>query len=181
MVSLSALWLPIIVAALTVFSAGFILYMVLPHHRTDFRPIPQEEDFQHFVGEMDLGCGQYAFPHKHAGGQSADEAKLTAGPAGIFLLGKSSTGMARKFILHFAHILVISFMAAYMGSASLPAGVEYLKVFQVVGTAAFLGYAGAVAMYSIWYYFSWSFTLKYVADGLVYAMLTAGVFGWLWP
>jgi hypothetical protein len=34
---------------------------------------------------------------------------------------------------------------------------------------------------SIWAWRRWSTTLKGVFDGLVYALLTAGVFGWLWP
>jgi hypothetical protein len=27
----------------------------------------------------------------------------------------------------------------------------------------------------------WSMTIKEVVDGLVYGLLTAGTFGWLWP
>jgi hypothetical protein len=34
---------------------------------------------------------------------------------------------------------------------------------------------------SIWYHRSWGTTLRYTVDGLVYALLTAGIFGWLWP
>jgi hypothetical protein len=34
---------------------------------------------------------------------------------------------------------------------------------------------------SIWYHRAWSSTIKSVVDGFVYALLTAGVFGWLWP
>jgi hypothetical protein len=34
---------------------------------------------------------------------------------------------------------------------------------------------------SIWYKKSWSGTLKNVFDGLVYGLVTGGVFGWLWP
>jgi hypothetical protein len=34
---------------------------------------------------------------------------------------------------------------------------------------------------SIWYLRPWPRTLKSVFDGLVYALLTAGMFGWLWP
>jgi hypothetical protein len=49
------------------------------------------------------------------------------------------------------------------------------------GAAAFGGYALALLQNSIWYKRNWSSTLKYMADGLVYAMLTAGIFAWLWP
>jgi hypothetical protein len=34
---------------------------------------------------------------------------------------------------------------------------------------------------SIWKGQPWSMTIKEVIDGLVYALLTAGTFGWLWP
>ena len=34
---------------------------------------------------------------------------------------------------------------------------------------------------SIWKGQPWSATLKSVFDGLLYALVTAGVFGWLWP
>jgi len=33
----------------------------------------------------------------------------------------------------------------------------------------------------IWKGQTWSVTFKEVVDGLVYALLTAGTFGWLWP
>jgi hypothetical protein len=33
----------------------------------------------------------------------------------------------------------------------------------------------------VWKQKPWSMTFKHVFDGLVYALLTAGVFGWLWP
>ena len=34
---------------------------------------------------------------------------------------------------------------------------------------------------SIWYMQNWPMTLRQMSDGLVYALLTAGAFGWLWP
>jgi hypothetical protein len=34
---------------------------------------------------------------------------------------------------------------------------------------------------SIWYHRDWSTTIRSTIDGLIYALLTAGVFGWLWP
>jgi hypothetical protein len=34
---------------------------------------------------------------------------------------------------------------------------------------------------SIWWRRRWSSTIKHMFDGLVYALLAAGVFGWLWP
>jgi hypothetical protein len=33
----------------------------------------------------------------------------------------------------------------------------------------------------IWKGEPWSMVIKEVIDGLIYGLLTAGVFGWLWP
>ena len=42
-------------------------------------------------------------------------------------------------------------------------------------------YALALWQNSIWYRRAWSTTIKSTFDGLVYALVTAGTFGWLWP
>jgi hypothetical protein len=76
---------------------------------------------------------------------------------------------------------VVSVTAAYLAGRTLSGGEEYLTVFRVSGTAAFLGYALGNIPSSIWRGQLWGTTLKHVLDGLVYALLTAGVFGWLWP
>jgi hypothetical protein len=56
-----------------------------------------------------------------------------------------------------------------------------LRVFRVVGTTAFLAYGLGHLSDGIWKNQTFSFTIKEVIDGLVYALLTAGTFGWLWP
>jgi hypothetical protein len=64
---------------------------------------------------------------------------------------------------------------------ALPAGARYLAVFRFAGATAFYGYALALWQNTIWYKKNWMTTLKSNADGLIYALLTAGFFGWLWP
>jgi hypothetical protein len=54
-------------------------------------------------------------------------------------------------------------------------------VFKFVAVAALLAYAVGHAHQSIWYRQRWRTTLNYFIDGLIYSLLTAGVFGWLWP
>jgi len=39
----------------------------------------------------------------------------------------------------------------------------------------------ALLQNSIWYKRNWPSTLKSVFDALIYGLVTAGVFGWLWP
>jgi hypothetical protein len=76
---------------------------------------------------------------------------------------------------------VISVFAGYVAESVLPIGTGYLPVFRIVGTTAFLGYAGALVQQSIWYGRSWGMTIRTMLDGLLYALLSAGMFGWLWP
>ena len=83
--------------------------------------------------------------------------------------------------IYFLFCLVISILAGYLGSISLQVGADYLAVFQVVGTAAILGYAGNRVSEAVWFGRSWSSVCKEIVDGIVYGLLTGGVFGWLWP
>ncbi|MDX1429254.1 MAG: hypothetical protein R3282_03155 [Rhodothermales bacterium] len=184
-VGLLSLWLPTLLAAIAVFLAGFVLHMVLPHHHTDFAKIGDEERFSVEIRAHDLARGQYACPFAASPVDLKDPAfqeRVAEGPVGIITIwpdeiGPSSGQLAR----HFLHVLVITIFVAYLTGTTVSAGMEYLKVFQVAGTAAFIGYAGAHPGESIWYHRSWPMTWKYVFDSLVYAGLTAGFFGWLWP
>lgn len=64
---------------------------------------------------------------------------------------------------------------------TVAARANYLVVFRVAGTAGFLAYGLGHLSNSIWRGQPWVMTLKEVVDGLVYGLLTAGTFGWLWP
>ena len=43
MVSLAALWAPILLAAVLVFLASSLIHMVLPYHRTDYGKVGSED------------------------------------------------------------------------------------------------------------------------------------------
>src|SRR6266404_8155579 len=43
MIPLTALWLPILLSAVIVFFASFIMHMVLAYHKSDYRKLPDEE------------------------------------------------------------------------------------------------------------------------------------------
>jgi hypothetical protein len=89
--------------------------------------------------------------------------------------------MRRNLIQWFVFLIVVGIFSAYIAGRTLAPGTPYLRVFQIVGATAFMGYALALCELSIWYRRSWSLTLKSAFDGLIYAALTAGTFGWLWP
>ena len=76
---------------------------------------------------------------------------------------------------------MVGIFAAYIAGRALPSGSPYLSVFRFAGCTAFVGYGLALWQNTIWYHRSWITTFKSNIDGLIYGLLTAGVFGWLWP
>jgi hypothetical protein len=92
-----------------------------------------------------------------------------------------SSTMTRSLALWSVYLLVVSVFAAYAASMAFPVGTPYMRVFRLASTVAFAGYSLAVLHDWIWYSRSARYTLKTMFDGLVYALLTGGVFGWLWP
>lgn len=185
-IPITTLWLPILVAAVLVFVGSSIIHMLLPYHRSDFRRLPEEDQVMQALRAFDLPPGDYVMPF--AGGAEAlrSEAfreKVTAGPAGFLTVLRPGTvlSMAPQLVQWFAYSLLVGIFAAYLAGRLLPAGEDYLQVFRVTGTMAFACYSVALMQRSIWYGRSWTATLKDMLDGLVYAALTAGTFGWLWP
>ena len=81
----------------------------------------------------------------------------------------------------FVFCLVIGVFVAYLTGLTLAPGTDYMRVFRIASTVAFLGYAGSAATESIWKGQPWSTTAKHMLDGLIYSLLTGGFFGWLWP
>ena len=87
--------------------------------------------------------------------------------------------MGGQLLQWFVYSIVVSFFAAYIAGHALGPGADYLAVFRFTGATAFMCYTVAGWQASIWYKRAWSTTLKNTFDGLVYACLTAGAFGWL--
>jgi hypothetical protein len=89
--------------------------------------------------------------------------------------------MGKPLFLWFIFILLVAVFAAYVAAMALPPGAHYLAVFRFVGTAAFLAFSLGLLHDSIWYARQWSTTFKLMFDGLIYSLVLAGTFGWLWP
>ncbi|MBW2422545.1 MAG: hypothetical protein JRH19_28765 [Deltaproteobacteria bacterium] len=108
--------------------------------------------------------------------------KMEEGPVAMMLvLPSGPMRMGKSLIQSFLVNLVIAFMAAYVASFTLQIGTHYMQVFRLVGTVTILAYGAALLWDPVWKGHSWSSTMKHVFDGVVYGLLTAGVFGWLWP
>ncbi len=62
MVSLAALWLPILLSAVIVFVASSIIHMVLPYHRSEYHQLPDEDNLLSTLRAAGLKRGFYNFP-----------------------------------------------------------------------------------------------------------------------
>ena len=185
MVSIWSLWLPIVLSAVLVFVASSIIHMVLAYHRTDFAKVPAEDDVMDGLRKFDIRPGNYVMP---CGGSPKEMGRpdfierATKGPvAFLTVIPSGPPKMGKNLIQWFVYSLAVGVIAAYMTGRALGPGAEYLAVFRFAGTTAFVAYAVGLWQDSIWYGRAWSTTFKNTFDGLVYALLTAGVFGWLWP
>lgn len=185
MVALTSLWLPTLVAAVLVFLASSLVHMVLPYHKTDYRKLPAEDDVMAALRKFNLQPGDYFFPF--AGGSSAMNSpefkdKWAKGPVAVMtVMPPGLNFMGTQLAMWFVFCAVVSFFAGYVASRTLAPGADYLTVFRVVGTTAFMGYVLGLWQMTIWYKRSVSTTMKSTFDGLLYALLTGGAFGWLWP
>jgi hypothetical protein len=172
-------------AAVFVFVASFIAHMVLPHHHSDYRKLPAENDVMDALRKFNIPPGDYMMPRPDGPAGMKDPAfleKMNKGPVAIMtVIPSGPPSMASNLIQWFIYCVVVGVFAAYVAGRALGPGAHYLTVFRFAGTVAFAGYALALWQQSIWYRRAWSTTIKSNLDALVYALLTAGTFGWLWP
>lgn len=185
MVGLTSLWLPILVSAVFVFVASAFLHMALRYHWRDYAGLPDEDAVLDAVRKAGVAPGNYNFPHADAPSQMKDPAmvdKWKRGPVGlVHVMPSGPPAMGKSLALWFVYSLAVGVMAAYVTGRTLAPGTAYLQVHRVAATVAFLAYAGAAPIESIWKGRRWSTTVKEMVDGLIYGLLTGGVFGWLWP
>ena len=185
MVPLYEFWLPILLSAVIVFIASSIIHMVFTYHRTDFGRLPDEDKVMETLQTFDIPPGDYVVPCAGSAKNMKSQEyidKMNKGPvAFLTIIPSGPPKMAKSLVLWFLYSIVVGTIAAYITSRAVGREAEYLTVFRFAGCTAFTGYAIALLQNSIWYKRSWAATIKSMFDGLIYALLTAGTFGWLWP
>lgn len=180
------LWLPILLSAVICFLASSAIHMALKWHNAEYRKLPDEEAVRAAFHKTPVAPGQYVVPWCMEPAERNSEAtkkKYAEGPVALlWVMPNGLPNMGKSLGLWFVFLLVVSFFVAYLAGHVIPAGPhQYLKVFRVVGTAAFLAHGFGQVSGSIWMGKPWSATFKDLLDALIYALLTAGTFGWLWP
>lgn len=183
---LTQLWLPILLAAVFIFIASSIFHMVIPIHKGDHQKMPGEDEILALMRQKGVGPAQYMFPAAESMkemGTPEMKAKWEQGPIGILrVLPAGGFNMGKNLLLWYLYTVVVGVFAGYAAWHGVGgAGAEYLPVFRMAGTVAFAAYGVASVVDSIWKGQAWGITAKFCFEGVVYALLTAGTFGWLWP
>jgi hypothetical protein len=185
MTGIFALWVPILLSSVLVFIASSVIHMALSWHKDDVAKVPDEDRFREALRALAIPPGDYCVPRP----ASMDDMKTPAfvekqkqGPVMFFtVIPNGPMSMGKALSQWFLYSVAIGILAAYVAGSALPPGAPYLRVFQIAGVTAFIAYSAALWQMSIWYHRAWSTTVKSTIDGLIYALLTAGAFGWLWP
>jgi hypothetical protein len=185
MTGLHLLWLPILLSSVIVFVVSSLIHMVLPWHKNDYPKMPNEDKVMEALRPLAVPPGDYMVPSASSSQEMRSpefREKVNKGPVMVLtVMPNGPMAMGRGLVLWFLYSLVVGLFSAYVAGRALPPGAPFLHVFRLAATAAFLGYSLALWQMSIWYRRAWSITLKATVDGLIYALLTAATFGWLWP
>ena len=182
---LTMLWLPILVSAVFVFIASSIIHMTPLWHRNEYPALPDEDAARAAIGGLNVPPGDYMLPRCDSMKEMNTpefKKKLQEGPRWVITaLPAGDIAMGASLVQWFLFTVVVAVFAAYVSGHALAPGANYHEVFRFIGATTFMAFAFGQLPQSIWFKRRWSTTLKHVLDGLIYALITAGTFGWLWP
>lgn len=185
MVPIASLWLPVLVSAVVVFLASWIAHVLLPHHHGDRKKVPGEDQLMETMRKLGVPPGDYIVPCPSSMkemNQPEFVERRKQGPVIVMtVVPGGPPAMGKELFLWFLFTILVGIFAAYIAGHALPPGTPYLRVMRFAGATAFFCYSVAQIEESIWFKRNWGTTIKNVIDGIVYGMLTGGVFGWLWP
>lgn len=181
----SQLWMPILISGLVVFILSAVVWIALPHHKSEWQGLPNEDDVLGALGRGNPAPGLYTFPFYRDPKERENpvvKAKIEQGPVGYLTVIPSGVkGMGPMMLQAFIFNVVVACLAAYVAWHALGAGANYLPAFRIVGTVTLMAYTLAIVPESIWFGRPWRSFMLQSADALLYALVSAGIFGWLWP
>ncbi|HEX2667873.1 MAG TPA: hypothetical protein VHP13_05820 [Gammaproteobacteria bacterium] len=185
MVSLAQLWLPIVVAAIGIFAASSIVHMVLQFwHRPDYHKFSNEDEVRAAIRKGSPAPGMYMVPYcpPETMKDPATLQKFTEGPVGFMIVRANGVfNMGKSLGQWFAFCLLAAVFAGYLGSITLPAGDAPMHVFRVITTVGLMAFGFGTLPMVIWYGQPWKAASKDLVDALLYSLVMAAVFMWLWP
>ena len=163
----------------------FLVWVALPHHKNDYRALPDEDEARRALTPQNLRAGQYNIPHVVARSdlsKPAVRSKFEEGPVGFFtVLPRGIPSMGKSLVLTLGFGIGVSLVVAWIATRTLGTTAGFLDVFVLAGVVAWLAYAAAVVPDAIWFGRPWNAIGKQAFDALLFALVTGCVFGWRWP
>jgi len=183
--ALVGLWLPILVSSVLVFVASSLVWNVLGAHKWHIKGLPDEAAVSDVLAKQSVAPGMYTIPYASSPAPMKDPAfqeKLVKGPVAVITVRKAGMPNMGQFLgSWFVYLLLVSYAVAVVCGSTLRRGAPSFVLFKVAFVVAFAGYSFAQIPNAIWWGRPWKSTLKEFADGILYGLLTAAAFVWLWP
>jgi len=188
MVPVTDLILAILIASVAVFFASSMMWMVLPHHRKDFKFLEEKESgYTDAIKSLDLKPGLYMYPGCDHSKSQSDERKSEikkrwdAGPWGVLTIYEGKPNFGMNLLKTFLAFLAITIFVAYITGIGVAPGADYMHVFRIAGTTAILGHCMGGLCGSFFMGKPTRFIITDFIDGVVYALITAGIIASMWP
>ncbi|MBT5218861.1 MAG: hypothetical protein HOI35_03020 [Woeseia sp.] len=184
-ISLLHLWAPILLGTFLAWIASGVIHMVIKYHNSDYQPLSNEDEVMDAVRNGSPTMGSHNMPYCVDMNEMKNESmqqKYKNGPvAFLTVLPTGMPPMGKLMLQQIGFFLFGSVLIAYCAVLALEPGTDYMVIFRFVATTGFLACGWGVIPFSIWYGHLWSTTAKYLLDALIYGLVVAGSFAWLWP
>ena len=182
--SVTDLWLPILIATVVGFFLSFLMWAILPHHKGDVQFSPDQDKILDLVRSSNIKPGAYMFPtcadRKDFKNPEVVE-MFNAGPWGTISVWDAKPNMGRNMALTILYFFIVSLLVAYVTGQARGAGSDFLAVFQVASTCAILAHVLGGAPGGIWFGKRTRYFITDAIDGLAYSLATGAIFALMWP
>src|SRR5688572_24390371 len=145
--------MPILVSAAFVWIASALMHMVFPHHKSEWKGLPDEAKFNDALAGVP--AGQYMFPWCGGMDHMKDPdylAKVAKGPNGTLTIWAAPVNMGKNLLLTLLFYVLVGVFVAYLAWYSMGKGPhDYMHIFRIAGTAAFMAHGLGWMSHAIWY------------------------------
>lgn len=174
------LWLPIVVSGFATHILSTIAWMLLPHHKPEWKQLPVEDEFLEWISERKVPADQYMIPFAQSPDQMNSDAYLQKQGKckGMMVIWETPPNIAKAVGLTLAFFFIAAFVIGYLASLALLPGESFSRVIQFVTTVGLLAHCAAKFPHVFW--FRRRIAME-VLDGVVYAFATGLIFALLWP
>ncbi|AKE52177.1 hypothetical protein [Kangiella geojedonensis] len=184
-VSLLELWLPILLSGLFAWIASALIHMVVKYHNTDYKKLNDEGGISDAIDKSGDAVGFYTLPHCADFNEMNDpavQARFKKGPIAIVTVMENGLPPMGKLLTQQLIFFVLgSLLMGVIGCFALTKGAVPSEIFQLLFVVGFFGFGWASIPYSIWFGHPWKVTIKYLIDAIIYSVVIAATFTWLWP